>query len=81
MYNQIPKNFKCNELESDGEIQEKNIISSQNKSLTTKCVTVYYEMDYDFYLANGSSIYKTTNWMSAAFNSLQTLYNNDGRWR
>ncbi|WP_395077439.1 M12 family metallo-peptidase [Flavobacterium sp.] len=73
-----PKNFKCNELESDGEIQEKNIISSQNKSLTTKCVTVYYEMDYDFYLANGSSIYKTTNWMSAAFNSLQTLYNNDG---
>ena len=35
-------------------------------------------MDYDFYLANGNNTITTTNWMSAAFNSLKTLYINDG---
>lgn len=74
----MPKYFKCNETSDVSEIQEKNTIPNKKNTLTTKCVTIYYEMDYDSYLANGSNTNTTTNWMSAAFNSLQTLYNNDG---
>ncbi len=74
----MPKYFKCNVTTDTSKIQENNTISSQKSTVTTKCVTIYYEMDYDFYLANGSNTNTTTNWMSAAFNSLQTLYTNDG---
>ena len=45
---------------------------------STKCVTMYFEIDHDIYLANNSSIQETTNWMAGAFNNVQTLYENDG---
>ncbi len=45
---------------------------------STKCVTMYFEMDHDLYLANNSSIIETANWMTAVFNNVQTLYENDG---
>lgn len=45
---------------------------------SVKCVTMYFEVDYDLYLANGSSVTTATNWMTAVFNNVQTLYANDG---
>lgn len=45
---------------------------------STKCVTMYFEIDHDLFLANGSSIVETTNWMTGVFNNVQTLYENDG---
>lgn len=45
---------------------------------STKCVTMYFEIDYDLYQANNSNTTTTTNWMTSVFNNVQTLYNNDG---
>ncbi|GLB48367.1 M12 family metallo-peptidase [Neptunitalea lumnitzerae] len=45
---------------------------------TTNCVTMYFELDNDLYLQNGSDVTATTNWMTSVFNNVQTLYNNDG---
>ena len=45
---------------------------------STKCVTMYFEIDHDLYLANNSSIVETANWMTGVFNNVQTLYENDG---
>ncbi|WP_306349580.1 M12 family metallo-peptidase [Flavobacterium sp. '19STA2R22 D10 B1'] len=47
-------------------------------ALSTKCVTMYIEMDNDLYVANGSDTQTTNNWMTSVFNNVQTLYNNDG---
>ena len=75
----IPKTFKCSSVDDNLENIQELIDSSNNKNTSiTKCVTTYFEMDYDFYIANGRNTNNTANWMSAAFNSLQTLYNNDG---
>lgn len=46
--------------------------------LTDKCVTFYFEVDYDLYSANGVSTTATTNWMTSVFNNVKTLYANDG---
>lgn len=45
---------------------------------TTRCATIYFEIDYNLYVANGSSTTTTSNWMSSVFNNIQTLYVNDG---
>ncbi len=45
---------------------------------STRCVTVYLELDYNLYTSNGSSVATTTNWMTSVFNNVQTLFANDG---
>ena len=45
---------------------------------STRCVTMYFEIDNNLYLENGSSTTTTTNWMTSVFNNVQTLYTNDG---
>jgi hypothetical protein len=50
-----------------------------NKSVTSaRCVTVYFEIDYDLFTNNNNSTTNTSNWMTSVFNNVQTLYNNDG---
>ncbi len=46
-------------------------------TLTNRCVTMYFEMDYDMYVANGSSVNQANTWMNSVFNNVQTLYDND----
>ena len=45
---------------------------------TTRCVTLYFEIDYMLYEGNNYSVTETTDWITALFNNVQTLYNNDG---
>lgn len=45
---------------------------------STKCVTIYFEIDNDLYQANNSNTTTTTNWMTSVFNNAQTIYTNDG---
>lgn len=45
---------------------------------TERCVTVYFELDYDLFLANNSDTALTSNWITSVFNNVQTLYANDG---
>ena len=54
----------------EGENSEKSI-------LTTRCVTTYFEIDYDLFLQNGSNTATTSNWMTSVFNNVQTLFAND----
>lgn len=49
----------------------------EGATTTEKCITMYYEMDYGLFTANGSDIDETMDWMSATFNNMQTLYEND----
>ncbi|RAR72618.1 M12 family metallo-peptidase [Flavobacterium aciduliphilum] len=50
-----------------------------NKSVTsTRCVTMYFEIDYDLFQQNNSNTTTTTNWMTSLFNNVQTIYANDG---
>ncbi|MDR2206938.1 MAG: M12 family metallo-peptidase [Flavobacteriaceae bacterium] len=45
--------------------------------LTNRCVKIYFEIGYEPYLQNGSNTTTTTNWLTAMFNNIKTLYNND----
>ena len=44
----------------------------------TECVGIFFDIDHDIYLQNGSSTEQTLNWMTALFNNIQTLFENDG---
>ncbi|MEP7128768.1 MAG: M12 family metallo-peptidase [Chitinophagales bacterium] len=44
---------------------------------SNNCVRIYYEMDNNLYISNGSSTTTTTNWMTAVHNNVATLYIND----
>lgn len=49
----------------------------QRALLTSRCVTMYFEIDYDIYTQNASSVTNTVNWMTGAFNNVETLYFQD----
>lgn len=43
-----------------------------------RCVTMYFEIDYDLFRENNSNTTTTSNWMTSLFNNVQTVYANDG---
>lgn len=45
---------------------------------STKCVAIYFELDYSNYVARGQNVATATTWFSSLFNNIQTLYANDG---
>jgi hypothetical protein len=71
----VLNNYKCGTKES--ETNETNSVADRNV-LSTRCVTMYFEIDNDLYQSNGNSTTTTNNWMTSVFNNVQTLYNNDG---
>ncbi len=73
----VLNSFKCN---TKSEISENNKNFNENsKSVnSTRCVSIYFEIDFDLYTLNSSNISSTTNWMTSVFNNVQTIYNNDG---
>ncbi len=72
----IANSFNC-QTKSDNNSNLEKIDKSRN-NLSTRCVTFYFEIDYDLYQQNGSSTTATINWMASNFNNVQTIYNNDG---
>jgi hypothetical protein len=69
--------FECHTKDIDNTSSNDN--DNLNKStLSTRCVTMYFEIDYNIFTQNGSSTTTTTNWMTSVFNNVDTLYNNDG---
>ena len=46
--------------------------------LSDRCVTMYFELDYNLYQQNSSNVNTTTNWMASVFNNVQTIYSNEG---
>lgn len=72
----VINNFECHTKDVTSNISSTEI---ENKNaLTVRCVTMYFEVDYDLYVDNGSNTTTTTNWLTAMFNQVTTLYNNDG---
>lgn len=73
----VLNDFKCDTKEGIIQDLPKNP-SASRETLSTKCVTIYFELDYALYQANGSNTTTTNNWATSVFNNVQTLYNNDG---
>jgi len=48
-----------------------------SNKLTANCVRVYFEVGYGPYTQNGSNVTNTTNWVTALFNNIKTLYDNE----
>ncbi|AWA29384.1 hypothetical protein HYN48_04395 [Flavobacterium magnum] len=76
---QVSQNFDCH-------TDDKNISSGVDahrdgndtaSPQTVKCVSMYFEMDYNLYQSNGSNAFANANWMMGLFNNVQTLYANE----
>ncbi len=72
----IPNTFQCHVKESVLPSPTANKNNSQPQS--AKCVTIYFEIDNSLYQSNGSDEAATSDWMTAVFNNVQTIYSNDG---
>lgn len=68
-------NFECHVKEDATPITTSTL---SREATTTKCVTFYFEVDYNLFVSNGSSSTNTANWATSIFNNVQTLYANDG---
>src|SRR6478672_1979585 len=64
-------------VKDDGESEPQHR-TMPNEVQSTRCVTTYFEIDYNLFQANGSNVTTTSNWMTSVFNNVQTLYSNDG---
>lgn len=73
----IPNNFTCATAEPEA-VKEKSARRDSQNGLTDNCVTMYFELDNDIFMANGGSTAVTTNWITSMFNNIQTLFANDG---
>ena len=71
----ILNDFACAAKES-ATVKSSAIETAQPAS--ARCVTIYFEIDFDLYEANNNNTTTTTNWMTSVFNNVQTLYANDG---
>lgn len=72
----IMNNFECHTKDNDSPVPSTNRNAAGPQS--TRCVTMYLEIDRNLYTANGSNLTTTNNWATSVFNNVQTLYNNDG---
>jgi len=71
----VPNGFNCTIKEDKP--SPGNHDPGSRQVLTDRCVTMYFEIDYNLYLAHSSSVTALTNWFTAVFNNVQTLYAND----
>ena len=71
----ILNDFACAAKES-ATVKSSAVETAQPTS--ARCVTIYFEIDFDLYEANNNNTTTTTNWMTSVFNNVQTLYANDG---
>lgn len=71
----VENNFQCHVQENDSPPKESTM---QRDANTLKCVTFYFEVDYNLYVSNNSNTTTATNWATSMFNNVQTLFANDG---
>lgn len=51
--------------------------NSKKSTLTANCIRVYYEVGYGPYTQHSSDVTSTTNFVTALFNNVKTLYDNE----
>ncbi len=74
----IRNDFQCATKDTGGAEILEPIASESREEQSARCVTVYFELEYSMYTANGSNLTATNNWMTSVYNNIQTLYNGDG---
>ncbi|MBD3581702.1 M12 family metallo-peptidase [Flavobacterium selenitireducens] len=69
--------FSCG-MKEDGtsEIKPNEDGSTDRAVLSTRCVSVYFEIDNVIYVQNNSNTTTVGNWMTGVFNNVATLYSN-----
>jgi len=72
----IQNNFQCHT--KDNFVNEIAEPVTSKSTVSNKCVTIYFEVDHDLFLANGANAMNSANWVTSLFNNVQTLYANDG---
>ncbi|WP_395043099.1 M12 family metallo-peptidase [Flavobacterium sp.] len=73
----VSSGFNCSVKDDESKIMNTSEVANKNV-VTARCVTMYFEIDYNLFQSNSSSTTTTTNWMTSVFNNVQTLYSNDG---
>src|SRR5690606_30739230 len=73
----ILNGFNCGFKDDDIHEHDQQNDPQERNVLTERCVTMYFEIDHDIFIANGSDVGQTLNWMTSVFNNVQTLYAND----
>lgn len=68
--------FTCHSTDTKG-FDETAVDLNRASPTTDRCVTTYFELDFDLYEANNSDLTQTINWLTSVFNNVQTLYDND----
>jgi hypothetical protein len=71
----IQNPFNCSFKDDDAATM--NLNSANRDINTTRCATMYFEIDYNLYQNNNNNTTTTTNWLTSVFNNVQTLYSND----
>lgn len=70
----VANTFGCQTKDVVKEIPQAN---RNTQGVAPRCVTMYFEIDYNIYQQNGSNTTTTGNWLTARFHEVQTLYAND----
>ncbi|MFY7757356.1 MAG: hypothetical protein ACOVP9_03070, partial [Flavobacterium stagni] len=73
----VPNPFSCATLDPQKAIISPTGNQTERSTNSTRCATMYFEVDNNLFVENGSSVTTTMNWMSSVFNNVQTLYAND----
>lgn len=74
-----PPNFNCSMPELPMTAAElENYATVASKSLTHKCVRLYFETEYDIFQSLGSSVPNVAAYVTNLYNQVGTLYANDG---
>jgi len=73
----IANSFECSFKDDESKSATTNSSNTKNAS-SNRCVSVYFEIDYNLFQSNNNSTTETTNWITSVFNNIQALYANDG---
>jgi len=73
----MPFNFVCDAKDVSDAVADTNE-NTLYGTQSTKCVAIYFELDYQAYTQHASNMTTTLNWFNSIFNNVQTLYANDG---
>jgi Metallo-peptidase family M12/Secretion system C-terminal sorting domain len=74
---QVGSGFECS-FKDDESLHNETTTTVNRDINSVRCVTMYFEIDYNLYQLNGNNSTTTTNWMTSVFNNVQSLYNADG---
>lgn len=74
---QVGSGFECSFKDDESLHADAPVVGNRDNN-SVRCVTMYFEVDYNLFTSNSSNTTTTTNWMTSVFNNVQSLYAVDG---